>query len=166
MRMTVRTGLAIWGLLLVWSPLAAQEPAAIFERLGGEWRGEGTLLGRAARFEMRWESRGALTVLAFENAFVDSSGRSTPVLSAAAVYRTSPQSPEAVWLDTRGVRIEIRWTATDSTLVANWSAPEETGRTTYRLTASQEIEVVDEVESDGALRAFATARYRRVDALR
>jgi len=165
MRMTVRTGLAIGVLLLVTSPLSAQEPAAVFERLGGEWRGEGTLLGRAARFEMRWEPRGMLAVLTFENAFVDSSGQVTPVLSAAAVYRTSLQSPEAVWLDSRGVRIEIRWTATDSTLVASWTAPEEAGRTTYRVLSSEELEVVDEVETDGALRAFATARYRRVDAL-
>ena len=165
MRMTVRVPWAIAALVLATSPLAAQERATIFEQLGGQWRGEGTLMGRAARFEMGWEPRGGLAVLTFENGFLDPSGQTMPVLQAAAVYRTSRQSPEAVWLDSRGVRIEIRWMATDSTLVASWSAPREVGRTTYRIISSEEIEVVDEVESDGTRRPFATARYRRAVAL-
>jgi hypothetical protein len=165
MRMTIPTSWVIAALLLARSTLAAQETGEIFERLAGEWHGEGTLMGRAARFEMGWEPRGGLAVLTFENGFADPDGQPIPVLQAAAVYRTSRESPEAVWLDSRGARIEIRWTATDSTLVANWSAPREVGRTTYRMISSEEIEVVDEVASDGTLRPFATARYRRAAAL-
>ncbi len=88
-------------------------------------------------------------------------GEITRVLSAVAVYRTAGESGEAVWLDSRGVRIEIRWEASDSVLVSQWTAPTESGRTTYRLVSAEEIVVVDDVLSGGAWRTFGTARYRR-----
>lgn len=144
------------------SALAAQSAAPVFDRLAGEWRGEGTLMGRSAEFTMTWTPHGELATLVFSNAFPDSTGALTPVLEAVAAYRTVRETPEAVWLDSRGVRIEIAWQATDdSTLVADWSAPNESGRTSYRVVGPDAVEVTDEVLTDEGWRIFATARYRR-----
>lgn len=144
------------------SSLAAQTAAPVFDRLAGEWQGEGTLMGRRAAFTMAWTLHGALATLAFSNAFPDSTGALTPVLDAVAAYRTAAETPKAVWLDSRGVRIEIDWRATDdSTLVADWAASNESGRTTYRVIGPDAVEVTDEVRTDEGWRTFATARYRR-----
>jgi hypothetical protein len=141
--------------------VSAQEPSRIFDRLDGEWRGEGTLMERPATFTMRWQHADGFALLTFANAFADSSGRAVPVLNAAAVYRTSAATPEGVWLDSRGVRVEIHWHALDSALVSEWTAPTERGRTTYRVLAGDELEVVDEVMGGDGLRTFGRARYRR-----
>lgn len=144
------------------SSLAAQTVAPVFDRLAGQWQGEGTLMGRSAEFAMTWTPHGELASLVFSNAFPDSTGALTPVLDAVAAYRTAAETPQAVWLDSRGVRIEIEWRATDdSTLVADWAAPKESGRTTYRVIGPDAVEVTDEVRTDDGWRTFATARYRR-----
>jgi hypothetical protein len=154
-------GIAPW---IAPSSLAAQTTTPVFDRLAGQWQGEGTLMGRSAAFTMTWMRHGDLAVLTFGNAFADSAGQVTPVLDAAAVYRTLVATPEAVWLDSRGVRIELDWQATDSTLVADWTAPGETGRTTYRVVGPDVIEVTDEVRTDEGWRTFAAARYGRAPA--
>jgi hypothetical protein len=146
------------------APLAAQATAPVFDRLVGDWRGDGMLMGQPAEFTMSWTRHGELAVLTFSNAVADSAGQVTPVLEAAAVYRTAYASPEAVWLDSRDVRVEIEWAATDSTLVADWSAPNEQGRTTYRVIGEDAVEVTDEVRTDEGWRTFGTARYRRAPA--
>lgn len=139
----------------------AQEAPSIFAQLHGEWVGTGTLMDRAARFTMRWDATDRFATLAFSNAFVDSAGQATTALSAVAVYRTSPQHSDGVWLDSRNFRIEIRWEATDSSLVANWAAPTESGRTTYTYRSQDEVMVLDEVMTRSGPRIFAQARYRR-----
>jgi hypothetical protein len=149
-------------LSLVMSPvLSAQDAPAAFAALSGDWVGEGSMFSRPARFTMRWRAQGGFAVLEFTNGFVDSLGEVTPALRSAAVYRTDPARPEGVWLDSRGVRIELMWEASDSTLVVNWAAPTESGRTTYRADATGEVHVVDEVRSGGTWRTFAMAAYRR-----
>lgn len=151
-------------LALAASPLAAQNTTAVFERVHGDWQGAGTLMGRPARFTLRWDVAGGFAVLTFSNAFADSSGRVTPVLQAAAAYRTSAARPEAVWLDSRGVRFDITWEASDSALVSSWTGPSESGRTTYRVGSAGDLEVVDEVRTSSGWRTFATARYQRTGA--
>lgn len=143
--------------------LSAQEPAPVFDLLRGDWCSEGTLMGRPARFAMGWQRHAGFAVLTFANGFADTAGEITPVLDAVALYRTSPERPEGVWLDSRGVRIEIRWEASDSALVANWTAPTESGRTTYRVRAAEAVEVVDEVMRGSEWATFGTARYRPAD---
>lgn len=148
-------------LLLVTTTLAGQDPEPVFDRLRGEWIGEGMLMNRPARFSMTWQLEDGLAVLSFRNGFADTAGHVTPVLHAAALYRTSAARPEGVWLDSRGVRIELAWVASDSGLVVTWTAPTETGRTTYRLRSADRIEVIDEVRSSGEWREFGRASYRR-----
>ena len=143
-------------------PLTGQESDPIFGRLTGEWTGEGTLMGRTAQFTMTWKHQRGFAVLEFANAFVNSDQQTTPVLNAVALYRSSPANPEAVWLDSRNQRVEIRWEALDSTLVSHWTAATEAGRTTYRVLSIDHVEVVDEVLSGDAWRIFGTAEYRRV----
>jgi hypothetical protein len=138
-------------------PATAQEPR-VFDLLEGFWEGEGTLLGQPAHFAMRWERHEDFAILSFENAFVGTGGERTPVLSSVAIYRTGDASPEAVWLDSRGVRVEIRWERTPSALVAHWRAPDESGRTTYRLDAPGILDVLDEVQAEGGWRVFGSGR--------
>ena len=155
--------LAVLGVLAGAGSLTAQASTTqvtVFSQLSGDWQGQGSLMGRDAEFRMQWQVESGFAVLRFSNAFAGPDG-TTPVLTAVATYRTTPSRPEAVWLDSRGVRIEIRWEATDSTLTAHWQAPDERGRTVYRVTSDQTAEVHDEVETPNGWRRFATARYRR-----
>lgn len=150
--------------LILASTLGAQTvPVApnVFSALSGEWTGEGTLFERAARFSMVWRHEDGFATLHFSNAFVDAGGGMTPVIRSAAVYRTDATRAEGVWLDSRGVQIELSWERTDSALIVTWTAPTETGRTSYRVLPSGEIKVVDEVSNGEAWRTFATAVYRR-----
>jgi len=158
----LRYGTGVFALSLMGvAPLAAQENAPVFGQLVGAWSGEGSLMDRAAKFTMTWREDGGFAVLTFENAFVGTDGDVTPVLNSVAVYRTSETNPEAVWLDSRGERVEITWDASDSTLVSHWASATEEGRTTYRIHSAYEMEVLDEVLSRGGWRTFATARYTR-----
>jgi hypothetical protein len=152
------------GACAVTADLSAQGAAPIFDRLQGEWVGTGTLLNRAARFSMQWRHQDGFAVLTFANGFADTSGAVTPVLNAAAVYRTGPARPEGVWLDSRGTRVELQWESSDSLLAVTWTAPTERGRTTYRVRSADEGDVLDEVLSNGEWRTFGTARYRRTPA--
>lgn len=137
------------------------DPAPVFAALHGSWRGEGTLMGSPASFTLQWRVSGALATLAFENGFVGEAGAVEPALRAAAVYRTTPDRPEGVWLDSRGVRFELVWEATDTTLVVTWTGAEESGRSTYRVVGSDAMEVMDEVAGADGLRPFARSRLVR-----
>lgn len=152
--------------LTLGGPLAtgAQETdeAPVFRQLAGAWEGEGALMGRDAVFRMSWSVEHGLAVLRFENAFASPDGPRT-VLASAAVYRTATTTPEAIWFDTRGVQITIRWEAADDALIAHWTAPTEEGRTTYRVTAPDRVEVLDEVRGAEGWRVFAQATYGRVE---
>lgn len=159
----MRLGIAVLltaGLLGVPTRAEAQEPPRVFDRLAGTWQGTGTLFGGDAEFSMAWDRHDDLSVLRFRSAMVDSTGAATPVLSAAAVYRARGE-PEAVWLDSRGVTIEIAFEAGDSVLVSSWRAPGETGRTTYRLLPDGGVSVTDEVAGEAGFRTFGQAVYRR-----
>ena len=75
------------------SPASAQAAPQVFAALEGQWRGEGTLFGNPARFEMRWERVHGVAVLTFANSVVDAAGTVTPVLGAVAIYRTTAATP-------------------------------------------------------------------------
>jgi len=142
-------------LSLAITPVAAvhgQEGAThdVFVLLEGAWRGEGTLMGRAASFRMEWELKpGGFAVLTFSNGALD----------AVALYRRTGEAA-GYWMDTRGQQLAIAWTATDSSLVATWTGS-ETGRTVYRRIGAALVEVVDSVRTAGGWREFGRARYRR-----
>jgi hypothetical protein len=139
------------------------ETPAVLARLQGTWEGEGTLLERPATYRMRWETLAAgFYRLDFGNAWVDGDGNTTPVLAAHAVYLWRGPSAVGVWLDDRPQRITMEAFATDSSVVARWTAEAEEGRTEYRLTAAGTVEVTDFVHVEGVERVFGRATYRRV----
>lgn len=144
---------------------ARQEAAArVFDGLEGEWRGEGTLLGRPARFTMRWTRvlEGRFARLEFANAFAGGDGtEATPVLSAVAHYPLHGPAPRnGWWFDSRGERISLEVSPTDSSLLVDWASHTERGRTVYHPLGDS-IVVVDSVLAEGGYREFGRATYRR-----
>lgn len=143
--------------------------AAPFDHLVGEWSGAGGLLGRPARFEMRWSVGAAPGVyrLYFSNGFVDQGAgpdaEIQPVLTADALYRQAPDgSVSGTWFDTRGVRIELVGTTSPTELRIAWTAPTENGVTLYRIDGEGGgVEVVDSVQAGDGWREFGRAHYTR-----
>ena len=155
-------------LLTLCPAVAAQEglaagAATVFAKLEGQWVGSGVLLGRQAEFQMRWEVKAEGFVrLIFSNGWISEDGSLTPVLTSEATYLPSGSSALGVWLDDRPQQLTLRATLTDSTVVTNWTADAEEGRTEYVVRSPDEVVVFDIVYVDGAERRFAEATYRRV----
>ncbi len=145
------------------SGLGAQEDLPpVFERLAGSWVGSGVLLERPAAFEMRWElGENGFVHLTFTNAFVGEDGARMPVLSSRATYLPRGSTAVGVWLDTRPQQLTLLATMTDSSVVTNWTAEAEEGRTEYVVRSDQEVVVRDFVLVGGVERPFASATYRR-----
>jgi len=143
----------------------AQDPEPI-DRFLGTWDGRGELFGTEAAFIMNWERvlEGRFVRLMFSNSMQGEQGVQ-PVLSAHAYYRqTGCDSYEADWYDTRGVRQPVVAMFENGTLTANWGTSDtEMGRTVYRLTGDNDMEVVDYVMRDGQYQIFGRARYARTD---
>ena len=143
-------------------PTAAPADAAVFAALEGDWEGTGKLLGRLAAFTMRWEATGdGFVRLSFTNAWVGEDGALTPVLAAEATYRVSGALAVGVWVDSRPQRLTIEAVLTDSSVVSEWTAPAEEGRTEYLVRSPEGIHVRDFVYTDDGERLFAEATYRR-----
>jgi len=147
--------------------VAAQEDhapqiATVFAKLEGQWIGSGELLGRPAEFLMRWEiGTEGFVRLVFSNAWVSEDGDRMPVLSSEATYFPGESSALGVWLDNRPQRLTLHAALTDSTLIAEWTADAEEGRTEYVVRSPEEVIVRDIVYVDGSERRFADATYRR-----
>jgi hypothetical protein len=154
-------------LLTSTSLLAAQENRtsavpSVFSVLEGAWEGRGELLGRSAVFQMRWEIMSAGFIrLTFSNSWVTEDGNTTPVLSSHAVYYLRDSSTVGVWLDDRPQRINLEASVTDSSIVTQWTAKAESGRTEYLIRSPDSVVVHDFVYVNGAERPFAEATYRR-----
>ena len=134
----------------------------VFSLLEGAWDGTGVLLDRPAEFTMEWRiGPDGFARLSFSNAWVDESGNTTPILRSVAIYLVQGSIAEGVWIDDRPQRIRLDAMVSDSSLVTNWTADEERGRTEYVVHASDEIVVLDFVEVDGEERPFAEAQYRK-----
>ena len=117
---------------------------------------------RPANFRMRWEVLGEGFVrLTFSNAWVGDGGRLSPVLTANAVYFVRDSSAIGVWIDDRPQRLTIEAVLTDSSVVANWTAPSERGRTEYLLHSADSVAVKDFVYTNGTEQLFGEASYRR-----
>jgi hypothetical protein len=112
---------------------------------------------------MRWETgTSGFIRLSFSNAWVEEGGRVTPVLSARAIYLVDGASASGVWIDDRPQRLRLEATVTDSSVVTNWTAESEQGRTEYIVRSPNSVVVLDFVVVEGADRLFAEAEYHRV----
>ncbi len=164
-------GLVAFTLALGSAPgaIAGPELPPVFDELIGHWRGEGTLMGRPAAFDMEWRSalNGRFVVLQFSNAFAaDESAAAVPVLTATEYYRpssTDPGTADGTWFDTRGVMFPLSVTVTSTALVTLWGdTSTERGRTTYRIVGPDRVDVVDEVVRGEQYELFGQASYTRL----
>ncbi|MGE0816331.1 MAG: hypothetical protein AB7O28_02130 [Vicinamibacterales bacterium] len=157
--------------------LAAATPAAgqggdaaavtVLDRLEGEWRGAGTILGQPAEVEMRWDRAldGAFARLTWVSRI--GTGPAARRFEGHAYYgRTSAGPVRATWFDSSGLTrpIAARVPAEGDALVAAWgTADTEVGETTYRLESPSSVLVVDRVRRrDGEWREFGRTRLTRV----
>ena len=92
---------------------------------------------------------------------MEADGTSTPVLSAEATYFRKDGTIVGVWVDDRPQRLTLEGVVTDSSLVVEWSADLEDGRTEYVVRSADLVFVRDFVSSAGVERRFAEATYRR-----
>lgn len=87
-------------ILIANSPAKAQVSPDFKQQIAGSWEGEGTLLGQAATFSMKWESTlgGQFLSLEFINRFKDSSGMER-AMEARAYYNL--RTNRGYWFDSR-----------------------------------------------------------------
>jgi len=165
MRLRLLAPLVLFLSLTSSSALIAQ--ASLDARLQGEWRGSGTVTGRASQVSMTWERAvgSAFVRLRFRNQMTEGGGRPAEVFEAHGYYRVAGTGAgTGTWLDSRGYILPVQLTMTPDTWVSVWgSSSTEQGRTTYRLTAADTMEVIDEVRvaSTGEYREFGRATMAR-----
>ncbi|MCK5439936.1 MAG: hypothetical protein KAI97_08325 [Gemmatimonadetes bacterium] len=153
--------------LLLPSDVSRPVPAVpdVIPQLIGQWEGEGELFGQPATFSMvwEWELDQRFVRLTFENRLIEN-GQPRTVLRAIAHYRvTDSDQLHGTWFDTRGEILELKATATDSTLVTHWFGETEQGRTTYHMTGEDTVEVHDDVLGNEGWRPFGKASYRQAE---
>jgi hypothetical protein len=136
-------------------------PPAVLAGLEGEWVGSGVLLGRSGTFRMEWRAlEPGFVHLSFSNAWVD--GQDTiPVLTSEATYLVRDRGALGVWIDTRPQQLTLSATLSDTSVVTEWTAPAERGRTEYFVRSPQEVVVRDFVYANGSEQLFGEATYRR-----
>jgi hypothetical protein len=157
--------LSLWLLFLIPVVASAQQDNFL-KRLQGDWEGDGTAMGGAARLRIKWE-------WVLDNKFLrlslksDMTARdgSKRTFEGQAYYRSAGVDKYvAHWFDSRGVTFPISATRDGNTLVASWgSAETEQGKSTYQLIDEATMEVVDSVkQKDGTFREFGKARLKRI----
>lgn len=129
-----------------------------FDRIVGEWHGEGQLFGQPAEFQMiwAWELDRNFVRLTY-------SIHGATEMEAIGHYRIVESEPlDGIWLDTRGEFVQLSPTLTGAGLETIWRSPTEKGRTTYEFTAMDSLEVRDYYHDGTDWQLFGTARYLRV----
>ena len=134
--------------------------STFFDRVLGEWEGEGELFGRPTRFRMVWEHELGDQFVRLTYAI-----RGNVSMDAIAHYSLrDPASPEGVWLDSRGEMLELSAKTTDTTLETIWRSTTEQGRTTYEVIGSDSVAVHDYYHDGADWQQFGQAGYRRLGA--
>jgi hypothetical protein len=139
-------------------------PLGVLAELEGRWEGTGTILGLPSRVQMEWAR--ALEARFVRLTFVSHIGPEPKArrFEGHAYYQPAGEARyRATWFDSSGLARPIAATSAAGTLVAAWGTPDtEEGETTYRLTASDRLEVVDRVKSkDGTWREFGRSALSR-----
>lgn len=152
-------------IILVALALAAGAFAAdVFTRLEGNWRGTGKVNGMESTLTMRWERAlgGKFWQLTFRNEMKSPQG--VFPFEGAAMYQSDKKGAiTGSWFDSRGVKFGISSVADADSLTSNWgSAETEQGRTVYKLTGADTMEVVDSVKGkDGTYKEFGRSEFKR-----
>jgi hypothetical protein len=137
----------------------------VFVALAGDWEGSGVLFGNPAAFRMSWTPLGGGFVrLSFTNLMLGENGDSIPVLHAEATYRVDGTTALGVWIDDRPQQLTLTANLTGTSVLTEWVAPAERGRTEYVVTAEGGVVVRDYVVGDSGPRLFAESTYVRTAA--
>lgn len=151
-------------LLWIAMPVAAAaqqgEGAVEGNWIEGRWQGEGRFQGResTARLDIAPALGGHF--LEFEFNFTAANENGEPLrFSGRGFYRRNGEAAwTGIWLDSGGAVHELRGAMTDDALETQWG---DSGRTSYRLTGADRLEVVDSIRTaNGEWREFA--RYMLV----
>jgi hypothetical protein len=140
----------------------------VLQSLLGEWRGSGTVTGRASEISMSWSRQvgAAFVQLRFRNQMAAGGSRPAEVFEAHGYYRAaSAAAPDGdgTWIDSRGFILPVVMALEPDALTSDWgSASTERGRTVYRLTPAGTMDVIDSVRlPDGSYREFGRSELRR-----
>jgi hypothetical protein len=174
--MTLITFIA-WSLLVSWPASASEraargreQPPSIVQRLLGDWRGTGTVTGRASEITLQWtlDLGGSFVHLRFRNAMAADATRPAQVFEGRGYYRlpggAGATSGTGTWIDSRGLILPVSVTISADAFQSDWGAENtERGRTIYRLTGDGALEVTDFVRAaDDTYREFGRSVLRRV----
>lgn len=155
--------------LLVWmvlqSAAVADESAAPFASLAGDWQGPGETNGMASLQQMRWEPvlEGRFLRLTLDNRMTAADGAEWR-FQAQAFYRLgSDGAISGTWFDSRGISFPLAGSLDDQGVMTILWGTEDTerGRSRYRIVADT-LEVTDEVLTpEGEWRVFGRSRLLR-----
>jgi ketosteroid isomerase-like protein len=136
----------------------------IFTRFEGEWRGAGKVNGMDSTLTMKWEPAlgGRFWKLSFRNEMRSPQGV-FPFEGTAMYQQSKDRKITGSWFDSRGVKFGITSIVDGDALVSEWGSPEtEAGKTVYKLTSADSMEVVDSVKGkDGAYKEFGRSLFTR-----
>jgi hypothetical protein len=160
-----RIAMVVLGLVVLRAAVAGQ-PAAdpLLSRLEGQWSGEGTVSNQPSRIDMEWSWTlgGRFLRLAFRNTM--GAGPKARLFEGHAYYQpVGAGRYRGTWMDNSGAIRPIEARQDGDAIVAQWGTPEtEVGETTYRLLASDRMDVIDRVrQKDGTWRDFGRTTLTR-----
>lgn len=134
-------------------------------QLMGVWSGSGKSNGLAAAATQTWSSELGNRFLKLESRMkLQMPDGKISRFEGDAYYPAKLPCPcKATWFDTNGDVYEIRAEESEGKLIAEWGPPGEVkGRTEYRLTSPQTLEVTDWFKTkDGTWREFARLSFQR-----
>jgi hypothetical protein len=141
----------------------------VVNALIGDWRGTGTVTGRAADITMQWslDLGGAFVHLRFRNVMAADADRPAQLFEGRGYYRiaggAAATAGTGTWIDSRGVIFPVAVTISADGVQSDWgSETTERGRTVYRVTPQGALEVTDFVRAaDGTYREFGRSELRR-----
>lgn len=139
---------------------AAFPQSSVLDRFAGAWKGEGKVNGRESKVEMVWEpvTGGRHYRIGYRNSMEGGT-----VFEGTALYSPNPSGGfSGLWVDSFGFSRPIVAEFSNETLTSNWGSPEtEEGRTEYRLTGADSMQVTDFVRTKDGWREFGRVSYRR-----
>ncbi len=148
------------------SEKAFSSPDPFFNRLQGDWTGEGMAFGAQARIQTKWEwaLEGKFFRLSLKYETKGSDG-SVQVFAGHAYYQAARQGAyEGQWFDSLGNQYPIKARLEGDALIALWGIPGKIeGKSVYRLTESDKgFEVTDALkQKDGSWKEFSRFKLHR-----
>jgi hypothetical protein len=150
------------------APDAQGQLPVVVQRLLGDWRGTGTVSGRASEISMQWslDLGESFVHLRFRNMMAADEKRAAQVFEGRGYYRlpggAAAASGTGTWIDSRGAIFPVTVTFTAEAFQSDWGAETtERGRTIYRPAGDGTLEVTDLVRAtDGTYREFGRSVLR------